>query len=148
MPEILRMYNEDLNASADTTQEAFDTIYALRGWDLMEPVAAEISGVVGRPVVRVADATNDELRQLLASRSIAQPPASYTKDQLIAMVNGESDVTPAPESTDGAYDPADHNYDEVIAHLESATDVERDRVLALERDGKKRKTVLEWAPTE
>lgn len=40
------------------------------------------------------------------------------------------------------FDPADHNVEDVLAHLEKADDDERDRVLAAERAGKARKGVL------
>jgi hypothetical protein len=69
------------------------------------------------------------------------------------------DQTPVPEATAaaakvdpvnedaktadaGEFDPSAHTVDDVIAYLDSADDAERDRVLAAERDGKARKTLL------
>ncbi|MEE6295199.1 hypothetical protein [Georgenia wangjunii] len=43
--------------------------------------------------------------------------------------------------------PSQHNVEEVVAHLEAADPAERARVLAAERSGKARRTVLD-APTE
>lgn len=42
-----------------------------------------------------------------------------------------------------AFDPNDANLDEVLAKLEKADDQERNRILALEQQGKRRKTILE-----
>ncbi|TKJ24364.1 hypothetical protein [Blastococcus sp. CCUG 61487] len=44
------------------------------------------------------------------------------------------------------YDPAAHNADDVVKYLAAAGPRERARVLALERDGKARKTVLAEDP--
>lgn len=44
------------------------------------------------------------------------------------------------------FDPADENVEEVIAHLATADEPERIRVLELERIGKKRSTVLGFQP--
>ena len=48
-----------------------------------------------------------------------------------------------------AYDPSAHNVTEVIEYLDSATDEERERVLAAEQAGEARKGVLAYtAPQE
>ena len=44
-----------------------------------------------------------------------------------------------------AYDPAAHNVTEVIEYLDSATDEERERVLAAEQAGEARKGVLAYS---
>jgi hypothetical protein len=43
----------------------------------------------------------------------------------------------------GTFDPAEHKAEEVVAHLEVAAEDEAARVLAAEKSGKARKTVLE-----
>jgi hypothetical protein len=50
-------------------------------------------------------------------------------------------MTMTPDS-----DPADHTVAEVTEYLASASDFERDRVLAAERDGKARVTITDWTP--
>lgn len=52
------------------------------------------------------------------------------------------DATEASGVSDEPFDPAKHNGDVVLAHLEAADDAERDRVLAAERAGKNRKTIV------
>lgn len=51
--------------------------------------------------------------------------------------------TAAAEAAPGAFDPAQHDVDSVLAHLAESADDERDRVLAAEQAGKARKTILE-----
>jgi hypothetical protein len=65
--------------------------------------------------------------------AVEAPPAAVGD-----AVPGES---PAQEEA-GEYDPSQHSVDEVQDYLASADDAERDRVLAAERDGKARKTIL------
>lgn len=55
-----------------------------------------------------------------------------TADLIAAVV----DVVPA------AYDPANYGVKEVVAHLETVDDVERERILAAERAGKNRTTIV------
>lgn len=64
------------------------------------------------------------------------------------------DLTP-PEQTaaktgggDKPFDPGEHNADEVLAHLKTADDEERSRVLAAEAEGRKRKGILGDAAKE
>lgn len=45
---------------------------------------------------------------------------------------------------DTQYDPADHTVDEVTTYLQTASQEERDRVIAAEQDGKARVTILNW----
>jgi hypothetical protein len=53
-------------------------------------------------------------------------------------------ITP-PVEPDGAvgFDPGDHNIDDVKAHVDK-NPAELDAVLAAERDGKDRTTLIEW----
>jgi hypothetical protein len=44
------------------------------------------------------------------------------------------------------FDPKDHNVEEVKAHLDSADQEERDRVLTMEAEGKNRPTVMSYDP--
>lgn len=46
------------------------------------------------------------------------------------------------ESTEEQFDPARHNSETVVAYLADADEAERERVLAVEREGKARKAVL------
>lgn len=60
------------------------------------------------------------------------------------------DQTQTPETPDenlAAYDPSEHNVDQVTEYLEGADDAERERVIAAEKDGKARKTILDLANT-
>lgn len=50
------------------------------------------------------------------------------------------DTDPAPESDE--FDPSEHSVAEVEQYLESATEAERERVLAAEKDGKARKGLV------
>lgn len=47
-----------------------------------------------------------------------------------------------------SYDPAEHTADEVVEHLADAPAEEASRVVAAEKSGKARKTVLDAAPDE
>jgi trigger factor len=49
------------------------------------------------------------------------------------------------EARRGTFDPAEHKAEEVVDHLEGAPDDEKARVLAAEKAGKGRKTVLDGA---
>lgn len=70
-----------------------------------------------------------------------------------------ADVAPAPSATEAPngtetgdedligstttdFDPSEHTADEVVKHLKDASEEEKTRVLALERDGKGRSTIL------
>lgn len=57
-------------------------------------------------------------------------------------VNGER-VYPPEVAEPDEYDPADHHVDEVNAYLETADEPARERVFALERDGKARVGILD-----
>lgn len=67
--------------------------------------------------------------------------------------DGESEPEPTePQKTEGPetkFDPAEHNADEVIAYLDSLDadtedgKAELERVVAAEKDGKNRKTIIE-----
>lgn len=46
------------------------------------------------------------------------------------------------------FDPSGHNVSEVLEQLEGATEGEREAILALERDGKARTTILNWTPPD
>lgn len=153
---IRKMYHPELNAVGEATQEAFDSIYQFRGWDLMDPLAAAAYEVLGRPVTDVSDLTNSEIRQVLASMSIPQPPSSATKDELVRLLRdpatayAPADVPAAQELevTNGprTYDPADHTASEVTDYFATVDVAEVDRVKALEESGKQRSTILNWEP--
>lgn len=54
----------------------------------------------------------------------------------------DEDLIGSDEGELSDFDPGQHTVDEVQAHLKSASADERDRVLALERDGKGRSGIL------
>lgn len=49
---------------------------------------------------------------------------------------------------DELFDPSNHNVSDVLAYLSQADAAEVQRVQAAEADGKARKGIAEWAPTE
>lgn len=46
------------------------------------------------------------------------------------------------------FDPSEHDVDKVVAHLEQSDDDERERVLLAESEGKDRKTIRDWSPSD
>lgn len=87
-------------------------------------------------------------------RGIALPPAvsatAHAEHAQEGQSLGAADVGVATTGTGdgpereggGGFDPSEHTVEEVQAHLENANDAERDRVLAAEKQGKKRTTLL------
>lgn len=147
MADILKMYHPELNQVGDTTQEAFDNVYQFRGWEMLGPDEARASELVGRPVAKLDDLTNSEIRLVIADAGLVQPPQAATKDELLAALSITApETTPAPEDEGGPFDPVDHTAEDVIAHLESANAGEVDRVVELEKSGKNRKTITGWTP--
>lgn len=69
-----------------------------------------------------------------------QAPADTDSDN--EDVAGNKDEGENTGDGDGLFDPADHKIEEVQAYLADADEAERDRVLAAERDGKARVTIL------
>lgn len=51
-----------------------------------------------------------------------------------------------PPGSEAPFDPSEHNYDVVIAHL-NAHPEDAERVQAAEADGRRRKSVLNWQPS-
>lgn len=65
------------------------------------------------------------------------------------LLSGEAkdSEAPAEEAQEvEAFDPTEHNVEEVKAHLDGADEEERTRVLAAEQDGKARSSVLSYIP--
>jgi hypothetical protein len=56
--------------------------------------------------------------------------------------NGGEDVDEDLIGSTTDFDPGQHTADEVLKHLKDASDEEKSRVLALEKDGKGRSTIL------
>ena len=63
----------------------------------------------------------------------------------IAEVEAET-VEEASPTGESLFNPADHKAEDDIAHLASADEDERARVLAAEAEGKDRKGIREWQP--
>ena len=151
----LKMVHPEIEAVGEALdRDQFNTVYAPRGWELMDPGTSYANEHLGRFVRSADDLTKDEARALLAHRGEDYPDADASEDEVreryAAMwVEGEPVAAPATESATGVplkpFDPSEHNADKVIQHLESSDDPERARVIAAEADGKQRKTVLEWA---
>lgn len=59
--------------------------------------------------------------------------------------DGGLPVVAHPAGAAGPYDPSEHNVDEVVAYLDDADDAEFARVIAAEKAGKARKTILDLA---
>ncbi|MEU5077100.1 hypothetical protein AB0G76_36960 [Streptomyces asoensis] len=85
--------------------------------------------------------------ELEASSGHAQPSTLRPVEQATADPGQPRSLTP-PASTGGEdkapadYDPGEYNAPEVVEYLKTATEEERDRVLAAEAAGRKRKSIL------
>lgn len=81
-------------------------------------------------------------------------PSEPTEEQKQAAARAQEGVqgTASAESSRGGgveqFDPSKHNVEEVQQHLDSADDAERQRVLSAEKQGEKRKGILEHQPKE
>lgn len=71
-----------------------------------------------------------------AEREAPVVPATFAAPVVPAALTGQA-RTPAP----GSFDPAQHNADEVLAHLDTADEAEARRVLDAEAEGKNRKGI-------
>lgn len=89
---------------------------------------ASVEGDAKIPVQETGDADHLEANEEAGEKEAAAP---------------EQPATPAEEENAGGdFDPSDHKVDEVQEYLESASEEERQRVLAAEKDGKGRVTIL------
>lgn len=61
----------------------------------------------------------------------------------LAGLTARADEPAEPTSEPEAFDPGDHKVEDVQAHVEANPD-ELDAILAAERDGKNRSTLIEW----
>lgn len=66
----------------------------------------------------------------------------------VALLAGWEVVDPTPEEAQlvTSFDPSTHSVGEVTTKLAESSEAERDAIIALEKDGKKRSTVLKWEP--
>jgi hypothetical protein len=154
----MKMIHPDIEAAADVlSRQAFNQIWAPRGWVLLDPAAEFANDQLGRFVRSTADLTVDETRALIATKGGDYPEADATGPEVLStfedLFSGGTPRPSAPtESATGVplklYDPADHNVDEVTAYLAAANEDEQLRVLGSEESGKNRVTITSWTPTE
>lgn len=114
MTTVLKMYNPELDAVGECTQEGYDNVYQFRGWELQSAVAARATEVLEYPTGNIENLTTDELRRIIAAQGLEQPDQKAKKAQLVKMVTDSvpgGDVEPAavtPESpSDVAPPPAE-----------------------------------------
>lgn len=160
----MKMTHPEIEAAGEVlSREQYNMVYAPRGWKLMDEPTEFANAQLGR-FVRDSSAgegdgglTKDEARALVAWRGGEYPEADASETEVLAAYHetfGERRPKPAPatESPTGVpiqlYDPSAHNADEVVAYLAAATEDEQERVQDAEAAGKKRKSVLEWAPAD
>ncbi|MFE2046365.1 hypothetical protein ACFXAZ_36685 [Streptomyces sp. NPDC059477] len=106
----------------------------------------------GAPLAFVAGQLVDDKHPILKTHShlFTQPQATVHRaavlrpvEQATADPGERRDLAPPADPAAGApFDPAVHTGPEVIEYLKAADEDERARVLAAERDGKNRSTVL------
>lgn len=158
----MKMTHPDIEAAGEVlNRDQFNTVYAPRGWSLMDEPTAFANEQLGRFVRDSAAGeskgglTKDEARGLIAVRGGEYPVAEASEgDVLTAYHETFGDRPPraaaATESPTGVpvalYNPADHTVDEVTAYLTSATEDEQLRVIEAEEQGKDRKTITGWTP--
>lgn len=95
---LLRMHNPETGGIATTTEEAFRTIWRLRGWEQVEPVAAAAADLLDVPVGSLDDLTVDQLHQV-AAQSGVDVPAGAKKADLIAALRGEAPAAAVTKQT-------------------------------------------------
>lgn len=162
----MKMVHPEIEAVAEVSKEQFNTVYAPRGWALLDPPTSYANDMLGRFVRDVDSLTKDEARGLIAQGGGDYPDAdaneAEVKEIFSTMFASELRPVPATESPTGVpiklYDPAEHPVHAssdgsdagVLAYLEQADDNERQRVLELEeaRGDQARVTVLNWSPPD
>lgn len=154
---MLKMVHPDIEAAGQVIdREQFNTIWAPRGWVLMDESASYANDQLGRFVRSPEDLTNDEARALIAVRGGEYPDEKASSDEVQALYlrSFEEPVqsTPVTESPTGVplelYDPADHNVQDVLDHLGTVDEIEQARILAAEAapGAKNRVTIASWVP--
>ena len=160
----MKMTHPDIEAAGEVlNREQFNTVYAPRGWSLMDEATAFANDQLGRFVRDSAAGegegglTKDEARALITVRGGEYPDADAKEADVLAAYHETFGArppvaAPATESAAGVpiklYDPSEHTADEVVAYLESADEGERERVQDAEAQGKNRKTIAEWSPAD
>jgi hypothetical protein len=154
---MLKMTHPEIEAVGQVLdREQFNTLYAPRGWTLLDEPASYANDQLGRFVRSVDDLTNDEARALIAVRGGDYPDekASGTEVQELYVQSFEpvAQETPVTESPTGVplklYDPADYTAQEVLDHLGTVDEAEAARILAAEAapGAKNRVTIANWTP--
>lgn len=156
----MKMVHPDIQAVGTVLDRVqFNTVYAPRGWELMDPSAEYANDNLGRFVRSSDELTKDEARALIASRGGDYPGADATEAEVratYAEMFGTRAPVAAPETQSATgipiqlYDPSEHTVLEVVEYLEAADENEQLRVLEAEESesGKQRKTIIEWSPTD
>lgn len=153
---MLKMTHPEIEAPGQVLDKAtYNTVYAPRGWVLMDEPTAFANDQLGRFVRTTDDLDKDEARALIAYRGGDYPDENATgEDARTAYVASFSDrpavAGPATESPMGVvlkpYDPSAHTVDEVTTYLATADEDEQLRVLGAEEAGKNRVTITSWSP--
>lgn len=161
----MKMTHPEIEAAGEVlNRDQFNTVYAPRGWSLMDEPTEFANTNLGR-FVRDSSAgegagglTKDEARALVAWRGGEYPDSDASETDVLAAYHetfGERrpKAAVATESPTGVplvlFDPSTHNVDEVVAYLETATDDERERVQDAEaKSNKPRVTITGWKPAD
>lgn len=154
---MLKMVHPEIEAYGEVLdRQAFYTLWAPRGWELLPPALDYANTQLGRFVRTAEDLTLDEMRGLIAAKdSAAYPEPDATGAEVLEIYQGlfgDRPLRPAPptETASGIpiklYDPSEHTVDEVTAHLATVDEDEQLRILQAEEAGKNRVTITNWSP--
>lgn len=153
-----KMSHPEIEAMGEyVTEEQFEQLYEPRGWSKVDEPTAFANEVLGRFIRSTDDLETNEARALLANRPGVEAPDPKAKPDAIKSAFVESFGDPVavadpepPGIVVPPFDPNSENADVVLAHLDRSDAAEQERVLAIESgdDGRKRKSVLAWVPTE
>lgn len=72
----------------------------------------------------------------------SEEPEETSEDEAEDDEDDEDILGDSDEDEGKPYDPSEHNVDDVVKHLASASDAEKSRILAAEASGKGRTTIL------
>ncbi|MFY9263236.1 MAG: trigger factor [Actinomycetaceae bacterium] len=95
--------------------------------------------------LRLAKVVDEAGNEVDLSEALGEPGAEETIpdfSEVPVKQAEEVEVADEADSDDAAFDPSAHKVDDVVAYLNDADDAEKARVLAAEKAGKARKTIL------
>jgi hypothetical protein len=82
---------------ATTTEEAFRTMWAPRGWELADEALLAAEGVLGQPVPSLEGLKKAELLEVAANLGLDGIDKSWKNDEIIAAIQ-ETTAAPAAET--------------------------------------------------